>query len=47
MFETVKEVDEEKVTNEKNISLTREPTASLPSGNVEYSDEINTSLMIE
>ena len=34
MFETLKEVDEETDTNEKNILLTREPTASLLSGNV-------------
>ena len=47
MFETVKEVDEDRVTKDNNISLTRGPTASLLSGNVEYSDEINTSLMIE
>ena len=35
------------VTKEKNISLTREPTASPLSGNIKYSDEINTSLIIE
>ena len=47
MVETVKEVDEETVTKENNILLTREPTASLLSNNVEYSDKIDTSLMIE
>ena len=47
MFETVKEVDDETVTKENNILLTREPTDLLLSGNVEYSDEINTLLMIE
>ena len=47
MFETIKEVDEEKDTKEKNIFLTRESTASLLSGNIEYSDEINNSLTIE
>ena len=47
MFETVKEVDEEKVNKDNNIFLTREPTASLLSGNVEYSDEIKHSIMIE
>ena len=47
MFESVKEVDEEKVTKEKNILLSREPTTSLLSGNVEYSNEMNHSLMVE
>ena len=47
MFETVKYVDEETFTKEKNILLTRKPIASLLSGNIEYSDEVNTSLMIE
>ena len=47
MFETVKEVEEEKVTKENNIYLTRDPTASLISCNVEYLDEIDASLMIE
>ena len=47
MFESVKEVDEDTVTKEKNISLTREPTHSLLSGNFEDSDEINYSLIIE
>ena len=47
MFETVKEFDEEKVTKEKNVLLKMEPTSSLLSMNVEHSDEINASLMIE
>ena len=33
----VKEVDEETVTRENDISFTRDPTTSLLSGNVEYS----------
>ena len=36
MFGTVREVDEETVTKEKHSFLTREPTAPLLSGNVEY-----------
>ena len=32
MLETSNEFDEEKVTNEKNISLSRDPIDSLPSG---------------
>ena len=47
IFATVKEVDEEIVTKENNILLKREPTASLLSGNVDYSDEMKHSLMIE
>ena len=47
MFEIVKEVDEETVTKENNFFLTRETTDSLLPGNVEYSDKINISLMIE
>ena len=47
MFGTVKEVDEETVTKENNILLTREPTSSLLSGSVDYLYEIDTSLMIE
>ena len=47
MFETVKEVDESTITKEKNILLTREPTDSLLLGDVEYSDEMNHSLLIE
>ena len=47
MFEAVNEVYEEKVTMEDNILLTREPTALLLSGNVEYLDESNTLLILE
>ena len=47
MLETVKEVDEKTVTKENNILLTREPTASLLSGSLEYLDEMETLLMIE
>ena len=47
MFDTVNQVDEETVPKENNIFLTRELTASLLSGNVEYLDAIDTSLMIE
>ena len=47
MFETVKEVYEDTVTKERNILFTRETTATLLSGNVEYSNEMNHSLMIE
>ena len=47
MFETVKEVDKDTVTMENNILLTQEPTASLLSGNVYCSDEIDTFLIIE
>ena len=47
IFETIKEVDGETVTKDKSTLLTREPTASLLSGNVEYSNEIKHSLMIE
>ena len=47
MFETVKEVDEEKVAKENNILLTREPTDSLLLGSVEYSYGMNHSLAIE
>ena len=47
MFEIVKEVDEETVTKENYFFLTRETTDSLLPGNVEYSDKINISLMIE
>ena len=45
MFENVKEVDEKTVT--KDIFLQRGPTAALLSGYIDYSDEINRSLMIE
>ena len=47
MFENAKEVDEETIIKEDNISLTRETNTSLLSGNIEYSDEMNYSLMIE
>ena len=47
MFENAKEVDEETIIKEDNISLTRETNTSLLSGNVEYSDEMNYSLIIE
>ena len=47
MFETVKKLNEEKVTKENNILLKREPTTSLLSGNIKYLDQINTSLIIE
>ena len=47
MFETEKEVDDDTVTKKSNISLKIEPTASLLSGNIEYSDRMNHSLMIE
>ena len=47
MFETVNEVDEETVTKENNISLTREANASLLLGKVDYAAETNHSLMIE
>ena len=46
IFEAVKDVDEEIVTKEINILLTRDPTPSLLSGNVAYSDEMNNSLII-
>ena len=42
MFKTVKEGDKGKVTKEKNIFLTKEPTTSLLSVKVQYSDEIDT-----
>ena len=46
MLETSNEVDEDKVTKEKNISFSRYPTALLPSVIVEYSDKNDTSLTI-
>ena len=36
-FEIVNEVDEDTVTKENNIQLTKEPTSSLLSVNVDYS----------
>ena len=47
IIETSNKFDDEKVTNEKNISLSGDPTGSFPSGVVETSDKNNTSLMIE
>ena len=47
MFEIFKEFDEEIVTKQNNFCLTREPTDSLLSGKVVYSDEMNHSLMID
>ena len=41
MFETVKEVDEDTVTKKSNVFLTRDNTASILSGNVDHSYEIN------
>ena len=46
-METVNEFDEETVTKENINLLTSEPAASPLSGNVEYWDEIDTSLMVE
>ena len=47
MLETSNKVDEEKITKENNISLSRYPNDSLPSVIVEYSDKKNTWLTIE
>ena len=47
MVDIVKEVGEGTVTNSNNIFPTREPTDSLLSGNADYLDEIDNSLMIE
>ena len=47
MFQTVKGVDEETVTKYNNIPLTREPTDSPLLDNFEYSDDIDTLLIIE
>ena len=47
MLENSNEVDEEKVTKKNNISLSRDPTASFPSGIVETSDKHDIFLMIE
>ena len=47
MFEALNDFIYETVTKENNISLTRENTASLLSGNVEYLEENDTLLMIE
>ena len=47
MFDTVKLVGEETVTKESNIMLTRNPTDSFLSGNVDDSYEMNHLLLIE
>ena len=47
MLKNLNKVDEEKVTKENNISLSRDTTASFPSYIVEYSDKNETSLIIE
>ena len=47
MYETVKEVDEEKITKKKIMSLTSDNTNSLQSCSVEDIGEINSSLIIE
>ena len=47
MIETSNEVDEEKVTKEKNISLSRDPIASFPPVLLETVDRHDISLIIE
>ena len=47
MIENSNKFYEEKITKENNISLSRNPTASFPSGIVEYSDKTYTLLIIE
>ena len=47
MLETSNKVDEGGLTKEKNISLSKDTTASSPSGIVETSDKHDISLMIE
>ena len=47
MLETSNKVDEGKVTKERNISLSKDTTASSPSGIVETSYKHDISLMIE
>ena len=47
MLETSNEVDGGKITKENNISLSRDPTESLTSVIVDYSDKNDTQLMIE
>ena len=47
MLETSNEVDEKKVTNENNISLSRDTTVLLPLSIVDTFDKQNISLMIE
>ena len=47
MFETVKEVYEEKIIKEDIILLSRDNTTSLQADNVDYLDDINGLLIIE
>ena len=47
MFETVKEVYEEKIIKEYIILLSRDNTTSLQADNVDYLDDINGLLIIE
>ena len=47
IVETSNKVDEEKVTKENNISLSMDPTASLPSVIVETSDKHDILIIIE
>ena len=47
MIETSNKVDKEEVNKENNISFSRDPTSSFPSGVWETSDKKDTSLMIE
>ena len=47
MLETPNKVDEEKVTKKKNISLSRDPTASFPWVIVDNVDKQYILLMIE
>ena len=47
MLETSKKYDEDKVTNDNNISFSRYPVASFPSVLVKYSNKKDASLMIE
>ena len=47
MLETSNEVDEKKVTNENNISLSRDTTVLLPLSIVDTFDKQNIFLMIE
>ena len=47
MFETLKEADEETVTEENIIPLTRYHNTSIQSDNVDYIGEMKNSLMLE
>ena len=47
MLDTSNEVDWQKITNENNISLSRDTNDLFPSVIVETSDKHNISLMIE